>query len=601
VEETSARPEQPSPDGVQLPAPSTKSERAEADCAAPMGRGATATMERLAASLGQMDEAAPRFARALDIPNGGVLLALPALLLSGLLRHSAKYFRLPPGFYGLTTIFLLLAFMALARLRSPEALRYHAPGEWGKLLGLDRAPEVRTLRTKLKHLANQEQAFSWSSTLCKEWMQEAPEEAATLYVDGHVRVYHGTTKTLPKHYVARERLCLSATADYWVNAMDGKPFFVVSQAVDPGLLQVLELDIVPRLEQDVPNQPSADALAADPLLHRFTMVFDREGYSPEFFAKMKKRRIACLTYHKYPGADWPKDEFIATEVRMASGQTTTIELAERGTKLSNGLWVREFRKLSESGHQTAFLSTDYRSPGAVLAPAMFGRWSQENFFRYMRQSFNLDGLVDYRTDNVPDTIMVVNPAYRALDGEVRKKVGLLNRRIAEFGAINLDGEIEPAKVEAYAQKKSDLQEIIMRLRKEVDELKAQRKATQRHIPYKDLPENARFDRLSTQSKHLADTIKMIAYRAETAMAQVVRQKMSRHDDARSLLRAVYNTEVDLIPDEEAKTLTVRLHPLANTSSDEALRHLCAEINATETQFPGTELRLVYELVSAQSP
>ena len=566
-----------------------------------MGRGATATMERLSASLGQLGEAAPRFASALDIPKGGVLLALPALLLSGLLRHTGEYFGLPSGFYGLKTIFLLLAFMALARLRSVEALRYYAPGEWGKLLGLDRAPEVRTLRIKLKHLADQEQAFSWSSTLCKEWMLEAPDEAAVLYVDGHVRVYHGTAKTLPKHYVARERLCLSATADYWVNAMDGKPFFVVSQAVDPGLLQVLERDIVPRLEQDVPAQPSADELAADPLLHRFTMVFDREGYSPDFFAKMKKRRIACLAYHKYPGEDWPKDEFVPTEVRMASGQTITIGLAERGTKLSNGLWVREFRKLSESEHQTAFLSTDYRAPGAQLAPAMFGRWSQENFFRYMRQSFNLDGLVDYRTGNVPETVLVVNPAHRALDGQVRKKVGVLNRRIAEFGAINLDGEIEPSKVEAYAQRKSDLQEIITRLRKEVDELKAQRKATQRHIPYKDLPEDARFDRLSTQSKHLVDTIKMIAYRAETAMAQIVRRKMSRHDDARSLLRAVYNTEVDLLPDEQAKTLTVRLHPLANTSSDEALRHLCAEVNATETQFPGTELRLIYELVSAQSP
>ena len=123
-------------------------------------------------------------------------------------------------------------------------------------------------------------------------------------------------------------------------------------------------------------------------------------------------------------------------------------------------------------------------------------------------------------------------------------------------------------------------------------------STPRHIPYNDLPADARFDRLSTQSKHLVDTIKMIAYRAETAMTQIVRQKISRHDDARSLLRAIYGTEIDLIPDELAKTLTVRIHPLANTSSDEALRHLCAELNATETQFPGTELRLVYELVSA---
>src|SRR5271154_6161241 len=322
---------------------STKSERAEADCAAPMGRGATATIERLAASLGGLDEAAPRFDPALDVSKGGVLLALPALLACGLLRHSGKYFRLPAGFYGLKTIFVLLAFMALARLKSIEALRYYAPGEWGKLLGLDRAPEVRTLRVKVKTLADQNQAFSWSSELCKEWMAEAPQEAAVLYVDGHVRVYYGNTKQLPKHYIARERLCLSATADYWVNAMDGKPFFVMSQAVDPGLLQVLESDIVPRLENDVPNQPSSDQLEADPLLHRFTVVFDREGYSPNFFVKMKDRRIACLTYRKYPGEDWPQQEFFPTDVRLSSGQLTTIRLAERGTWLGDRLWVREVR------------------------------------------------------------------------------------------------------------------------------------------------------------------------------------------------------------------------------------------------------------------
>ena len=83
----------------------------------------------------------------------------------------------------------------------------------------------------------------------------------------------------------------------------------------------------------------------------------------------------------------------------------------------------------------------------------------------------------------------------------------------------------------------------------------------------------------------------------TAMAGIVREKMSRHDDARSLLRAIYATEVDIMPDESAGTLTVRLHQLANRSSGETVRHLCNELNATRTNFPGTDMRLVYELVS----
>jgi len=466
-----------------------------------MGRGATATLERLAASLGQLGEMVPRFEDALDIPKGGVLLALPALLVCGLLRHAGQYFQLPPGFYGLETIFLLLAFMALARLKSIEALRYCAPGEWGKLLGLDRIPEVRTLRAKLKHLAEQGQVFEWSTALCTEWMAVTPEEAAVLYVDGHVRVYHGSQTRLPKHYVARQRLCLRATADYWVNAMDGQPFFVVSRAVDPGLLQVLEQEIIPRLEREVPREPTPEELAADPLLHRFTVVFDREGYSPAFIARMKQNRIACLTYHKHPGEDWPVEEFVLGQGRLPNGETVTMKLAERGTFLGGQVWVREIRKLTDTGHQTAILSTDYRSETAHLAGAMFSRWSQENFFRYMRQHYSLDSLVDYRTEVIPETTPLVNPAYRTLDGQVRKKLGILNRKRAEFGALTLEGEIEPIKVEAFERRKAELQDSIAALQEEVAAFKAERKATKRHIPFHDLPEEERFQRLSTQSKH----------------------------------------------------------------------------------------------------
>jgi hypothetical protein len=115
----------------------------------------------------------------------------------------------------------------------------------------------------------------------------------------------------------------------------------------------------------------------------------------------------------------------------------------------------------------------------------------------------------------------------------------------------------------------------------------------------ELPDEERFKQLtlSTQSKQLIDTIKMVAYRAETAMVQMAREVMRREDDARSLLRALYCTEADLVPDEKTGTLTVRVHHQASPSADAIIRHLCNELNQTETIFPGTSLRLVYELVS----
>lgn len=574
--------------------PSSKSLRSAQDSAAPMGMGACAIDARVAASLGALEAVTPDFQAALDVPNGGLLFALPVLLAIGLLKSTEVFFALPRGYYGLDSLFMLLAFMALGRLKSIESLRYCAPGEWGKLLGLDRVPEVRTLRHKIRQLSRDNKPEEWSAELCRQWMEAAPEQAATLYIDGHVRVYNGDQTKLPRHYVARQKLCLRATTDYWINDMDGQPYCVIHQAVDPGLIQVINQHILPRLLNDVPRQPTEESLAANPLLHRFILVFDREGYSPDFLKAMKAKRVACLTYHKYPGDDWPEEEYKTHSVKLSNGQTVEMKLAERGTRLSNNLWVREIRKLTEQGHQTAILATDYCSDLASSAAAMFARWSQENFFKYARQHFNLDRLVDYGTEEISDPIQVVNPAHRRLDGQVRSATGRLNRLLAQFGAMNLEDIIESEKVEPFLQKKSALQEEIELLREQVITLKATRKATARHIDVKELPESERFNQLNTHSKHFIDTIKMIAYRAETAMANILRDILAHPDEARRLLQAVYTTEADMIPDTEAGTLTVRLHHLANASSDAAIRKLCNELNDTETLFPRTNLRLVFE-------
>jgi hypothetical protein len=578
-----------------LPA-SSKSERTSQDALALMGRGASNVMARVAASLGKLTAATPQFQPALDVRYGGVLTALPALLALGLLDCSEEALnQLPDGYYGLDSLLMLLCFMALGRLDTMESLRYEAPGEWGKLLGLDRAPEVSTLRAKVKLLSADGQAAKWSAKLCQRWMQDQPDQAGVLYVDGHTRVYHGHQTKLPKHYVARQKLCLRATVDYWVNATDGAPFFAINKVVDPGLIKTLEEDIVPRLENDIPHQPDEAALAADPHLHRFTLVYDREGYSPDMMLRLKAKRIACLSYHKFPGENWAHAEFTEQEMVLANGGRVKMKLAERGTRLSNNLWVREVRKWTDTGHQVALITTDYRTNLLRLSAQLLARWSQENYFKYAREHFGLDRLAGYSTEEITEPISVVNPAYRQLEGKIRSANGKLARATAEFGALSMEVAIEPDNVEAYMLNKAALQEKIESLKLVVTELKAKRKETPRHIDVKDLPEDQRFAKLSTHSKHFIDAIKMISYRAETAMANVLRDSLTRPDEARALLRALYATETDLLPDGDNNTLTVRLHHLAQNVSDQSVVLLCDELNKTETVFPRTNLRMIFEL------
>lgn len=560
-----------------------------------MGVGTTRTLERVAAATGLLDGAAPCFESADDIPNGGVLCALPALLALGLLRHAEGHFTLPKGFYPMESIFLLLAYLALGRVPSIEQLRYQAPGEWGKLLGLDRIPEVKTLREKVGLLAEDaERTARWSGELARDWMASDVQAAGVLLIDGHTRVYHGALTKLPRRYVSRERLCLRGTTDYWVNALDGQPFFCVTKPVDPGLQKTLEHDIVPRLLVEIPGQPDDQSLQNDPLLHRFTVVFDREGYSPDLFLRLKEQRLAILTYHKHPGPDWSAREFSPRLLTHPNGETSTLLLAERGTCLSNGLWVRELRRLDEQGHQTSILSTDYRSDLATAAAAMFARWHQENFFKYMRQHYGLDRLVEYGTSPLPDTTRLVNPAWRTLDNQVRRCAGQLARQSAVFTAgILRPGDNTPAAAARHEQKQGAALQELQSIQSQLDSLKARRKATAKHVELQELPDHQRFAQLRGARKHFVDTVKLIAYRAETSLVQLARETLRRTDDARSFVRGLMQTTVNLRPDHRRHELRVELHGQANPVHDATVAALCDELNATETHYPGTNLRLKY--------
>jgi hypothetical protein len=585
-----------------------------------MGVATHNVIGRLAASIGGYGSAAPQFEAALDVPRGGVLCALPALLAMGLLEGTDTYFTLPPGYYAADSLLMLLAFMALNRMQSLETLRNDAPGEWGKLLGLDRVPEVRTLREKVQIMSHTGKPEEWSACLGQRWMGQADGvdtgAANVLCIDGHVRVYHGQQTQLPKHYVAREKLCLRATVDYWVNALDGQPFMVINQVVDPGLIRSIEEEILPLLEARHPALACVEttkatdmalatlegafipASAARRVPPRLTLVFDREGYSPEFFLRMRDKGIACLTYHKYPGPAWPEEEFQTSSVCLANGQVVSMRLAERGTCLSNGLWVREIRKCTERGHQTPILATDYLTPKASVASRMFARWSQENFFRYARMNFGLDRLADYRTEEITDPIQVVNPAYRALDSQVRSANGKRSRLLAQFGALNVEEAIDTENMEPFLAAKSALHEQIDGLKTDIAKLKAERKATPHYVKIHDLPEADRFRKLATASKHFIDTIKIVAYRAECAMTNIVRELMPKPDQARALIATLHATEADILPDYANKTLTVRLHRSARAHTDAVITKLCDELSATETVFPRTKLRMIFKLGAA---
>ena len=585
---------------------SDKSQRGQQDVAAADGAGMACTrlVERVGAAFGLLPGGAPtQFQSCRDVSFGGVLCAMPALAQNGLFRHLDQHFPSLSGYYTTVQIVSLLATMALCRIKTVEQLQYHPPGELGKLLGLDRVPEVRCLRNKLAALSENQAPEKWAAQLSRDWLEADPDLAGALYVDGHVRLYHGQQTRLPRRYVARQRLCLRGTTDYWVNDAVGQPFFVIQRPVDQGMLEAIQNDIVPRLLADVPRQPTAQQLDADPHLHRFVLLFDREGYSPAFFREMwQTHRIACITYHKYPQDAWPESEFHDTQLTLPNGEHVSLPLAERGSWIGSrrdGLWVREVRKLTESGHQTSLISSAYGHEGLQDAGALFSRWSQENFFRYAMQHFGIDLLSEYGTDGFPEPKRpVVNPARRELDTRRRSLQSRLTRQRAQYAALTLHPEADQAKVQTWEQQKATLVETIEQLEHELSEVKQQQSETAKHLPWSELPEEAKFKQLAPSRKRLLDTVKMLAYRAETSLLGIVREALAREDDGRALLQDLFRQEADLHPDESRGQLEVRVHPFSNPRSNRAIEHLLEPLNASEMKYPGTSLTLTYSLIGA---
>jgi hypothetical protein len=591
--------ESPAP---QPPTPTDKSTRAVADAAAEMGTACTRPDERVLAAFGLLDGAPTRFESCRDVSFGGVLCALPALAENGLFRHIHDCLAQLRGYYSMLHVIVLLAYMALCRIKAVEQLQYQPPGELGKLSGLDRVPEVRCLRRKLAALSIDDGPSKWAGLLSQDWLKAAPDLAGALYVDGHVRLYHGSQTALPKRYVSRQRLCLRGTTDYWVNDVLGQPFFAVERPIDHGLLEALRSDIVPRLLNDVPGQPTAAELEADRYRARFAILFDREGYSPEFFKEMwQTHRIACITYHKYPKDDWPAAEFAAIETTLPGGEQVSLPLAERGSWIGdrkNGLWVREVRKLTPSGHQVSLISTAFEGSAVRDAAGLFSRWSQENFFAYMMEHFAIDLLNEYRTEEIPETKRpVVNPQWRELDRQKRSVKSKLTHRQARFAAFTLHPESDEAARAKWEKQKAELVEAIEQLEHEMAEINNQLKTTPSHLAWDKLPEAEKFQRLAPSRKQLVDTVKMIAYRAETVMASIVRESLARTDDARSLLRDLFRSEADILPDVEQPVLRVRVHPMSTPRFNRAIAHLLEHLNAAEFTYPGTSLQLVYSLAS----
>jgi len=487
--------------------------------------------------------------------------------------------------------------MFLSRIKNPEQLRHIVGSEFGKLLGIDRVPEAKRLRIRLSQISRQKKAGEWMSDLFQFWLGDKENQDFFFYVDGHVRVYHGKKANPGKKYISRQRLCLPGTSQYWINDSYGNPFLYIDAPVNEKLLEMLDKEIIPQLKHQVKDRVSKEMLERDSSLAIFTVVFDREGYSPEFFGKLWQERIAVITYRKNVKDQWDENDFKEYRINV-DGVETDMLLCEKQIEL-DGVKMREVRRLTESRHQTSIITTNKKLSLESIAVYMFSRWCQENFFRYMRQEYDLDRIYQYATAEIDGSISVVNPDHSKLSYQIKKTTEKINRRRAKLYMIQQENCLDNLdNTSKYEKKQAKVIAELEPLEQQHDNLKEQRGKHPYKIALKDMPDHKRYNQLMQERNQFINILKMICYRSETSLTLIIPRSFKKlENEKRAFIKSMIKRKGDILPDYINKTITVKLYTMSTPRENRAMEEICNTLNDTQTLFPGTDMRLIYKFAT----
>jgi len=556
------------------------------------------SVDRAFARLGLLEDASPVFAPGKNLPWVGAFLALALLEKDPLLKVAGRVFgSLGSAFYGLRTVMVTLVMLALLRIKKPEQLRQHQAQGLGRVLGLDRVPEVKTLRRKLHALSQPLQGAGFLEELARERAAGYQQPVRVVYVDGHVEVYTGHYPIGQVYAASRSRV-VKGTTRTWVNLPGAKPLFCVSGEFNEGLVAVL-----PKVMAKV-----QEVLGTGPVIE----IFDRGGYCGRLFEQQIAAGHTVITYRKGKTKDWPLEKFEKKETRMGArtyayapaeaevdipvheevAPATGQKGAPAQGKTDRTVRMREIRVIRDDGGQTSVLVGNSKAPAVELCGLLFGRWgAQENVFKYLLAEYDLDGTVEYGDEALSLTITHPNPAYvkgqKALAGWVIKRDKLLAKLGIKLTEEPLDGAALAQRLAKWKRRPQAAQ--VQAAQAQIEKLRAELAKLPERVPAGE----SGLRRLKSEMKLLSIGLKLTAYELETQLLERIRPHYPNHaKEGRKLITAALHSpgSIRLQPGQ----ILVKLAPQTSPNRTRAVAKLCESLNQMKPLFPGTKLRIVFE-------
>jgi hypothetical protein len=561
----------------------------------PLDRG----LDRALARFGLLEDAEPVFAEGQRLPWVGSFLALALLGQDPLLPVARRVFGAVLGraFYGLRTVMVTLVLLALLRIKRPEDLRQHQAQGLGRVLGLDRAPEVKTLRRKLHQLSGPLQGAAFMEELARERAAAYAQAPRVVYLDGHVEVYAGQY-LIGQVYAASRRRVVKGTTRTWVNQPGGRALFCVTGEFNEGLVAALP-GVVAKVQA---------VLGQGPL----TEVFDRGGYCGRLFEQQVAAGHAIITYRRGSLAAWPLAKFERQETLIGGRQyayapaEAEVEIpvyepapgasGQKGApaqgKTGRTVRLREIRVVRQDGGQTAVLAANTPASAVEVCALLFGRWgAQENVFKYLLANYALDATVEYGDEPLSANITHPHPERVKRQKALRVWTAKRDQGLAKLG-IKLAAE--PLSAEALAERLAQWQRRpvaakVQAAQARIDELRAELAQLPERVP----AGQSGLRRLKSEMKLLCIGLKLTAYHLETQLLERLRPHYPNHGkEGRKLIEAALRSpgSIRLAPGK----ILVKLAAQASPNRTKAVAKLGESLNQLKPVYPGTNLRLVFE-------
>ena len=444
-----------------------------------------------------------------------------------------------------------------------EGVRRLATPTAATLLRTPHAPAATWVRRVLGRFAGRDAASALLHLeMAGAWMREAREDEQTpvvFYIDNHLRRYTGE-RVIRRGWRMQDKRVVPGSSDFYVHDEDGRPVLRLHAPENPSLTAVL-------------SRAAALLRAALGPEQRILLAFDRGGSFPEPMAQLRDDGFEFVTYERRPYASLTASAF-EQSVTLDDG---VYRLHDTRKNLRGGRGrVRRVAVRTPEGHQINLLAVS-SSPAPRLLEVMHGRWSQENAFKHGAERWGINQLDGRLTEPYGAEEVIPNPARRRLERALRiarLREGNARRELARLDAKDPHREAAEAELAAALEAEA--------------ELLSQRATTPPKI---EVGESELADVLvkhRSEYKLLLDTIRAACMNAETDLAAIVGTHLRRPEEARRVLRNIFQAPGDVRV--EARTLRVELAPAGTSTELIAIGALFGELNRRNLALPGDPAR-----------